>query len=133
MEFDGQDTRRTRSGRGVRGESPGETVTTKVGVAFAALVVALALCFGFYTASYFLTMHEDEKCFGVPSLGSLDRAAVERCLFLYGESPCRPEDRIRGVDYTRGVCVSYDVLGLDPIHVIYDKHGRVLNKISAYE
>jgi hypothetical protein len=104
-------------------------------VAAGVLAVALVLLLGgaYYVGAYFLAMHEDDVCFAARSGPALDRRAVEACLFLYTESACNVADRIPDVDYARGACVSYNVLGLDPIQVIYDRHGRVLTAVSAYE
>lgn len=105
----------------------------QIGAALALIALALGSAFAFYAGSYFLAMHEDERCFSGKSLGALDRGTVEDCLFLYTQSPCRMNERIPGVDYRSGTCVSYNILGLDPIHVIYGVDGRVKNQVSAYE
>ena len=83
-----------------------------------------------YVGSYFLAMHEDRSCFD----GQRNtRAEIEACLYLYLAGQCSPSERIRGFDYDAGVCTSYRILGLDPIHAIYDEHDRLIERVSAYE
>lgn len=82
------------------------------------------------TAPYFLAMHQDRVCF---TTAPLMRATVESCLFLYTVSDCEAENRVPGVDYASGTCVSYNILGVEPIHVIYDSDSHVVTHVSVYE
>lgn len=79
---------------------------------------------------YFLAMHQDRSCFD----GRRNtRAEVEACLYLFVARECIPSERIRGFAYDSGVCTSYRILGINPIHAIYDDRDRLIQRVSAYE
>jgi hypothetical protein len=82
--------------------------------------------FGFY----FLAAAEDRSCRG--GRGT-PRRTIEDCLYLYVEKPCSENERVNGISYEEGTCVSYEILGFLPIQVIYDDRDLIITRIPAYE
>jgi hypothetical protein len=97
-----------------------------LGILLAVLLGVIA----FASAPYVLATLEDRRCFSGDSLG---RATVESCLFLYTVSECDDEAHGHRLGEVVAQCVSYNILGVEPIYVIYDRDSHVQGSISAYE
>lgn len=101
------------------------------------LILMLAIpLLGFcgYAGSYMLATYQDGHCFaGGGASERRTRARVEACLFAYTKSDCEELKRPKAGNYTGHRCVSYNILGMDSIHVIYAEDDVVIRRISAYE
>jgi hypothetical protein len=97
---------------------------------FLAIVSVLLLRLAFEASVLFLVMDEDRRCFYPEHART--RREIESCLSLYTTDDCA-SDRIPSFDYDAGLCVGYRVGGVEPIHVLYDVHDRMILHISAYE
>ena len=97
------------------------------------LACVLLAILGFPLSSYFVADHQYGKC--LQRSQSPTRLAVEQCLFLYKVSTCEGDGVavLRHFRRRGEVCVSYNVLSVEPIIVSYDLAGRVVQSFPAYE
>jgi hypothetical protein len=104
------------------------------GLWLAVMISTPMLLFGAYFGSYMLAIHEDNRCLRRGNAAERrTRGAVEASLFFYTKSHCKQEQRPMAGHYGGYRCVSYNILGWDPIHVIYSEDDIVVRTISAYE